>query len=41
MEGSESEAIFDSLNLNPQLFLNEILNMVDDVVHDAFHFFHR
>ncbi|KAF5445360.1 hypothetical protein F2P56_034411 [Juglans regia] len=39
MEGGESEAIFESLNLNPQLFINETLNTVDDLVDDAFHFF--
>ncbi|KAK9278841.1 hypothetical protein L1049_028420 [Liquidambar formosana] len=36
MEGSESEAIFDSLNLNPQLFINEVLNSVDDLLDGAF-----
>ncbi|KAM7475416.1 hypothetical protein LguiB_022659 [Lonicera macranthoides] len=41
MEGSESEAIFDSLNLNPQLFINEVLNSVDDLVDGAFDFFHQ
>ncbi|XP_054797407.1 protein MIS12 homolog [Prosopis cineraria] len=41
MEGSESEAIFDFLNLNPRLFVNEVLNMVDDVVDDAFDFFYQ
>ncbi|XP_028763619.1 protein MIS12 homolog [Neltuma alba] len=41
MEGSESEAIFDTLNLNPQLFVNEVLNTVDDVVDDAFDFFYQ
>lgn len=41
MEGSESEAIFDSLNLNPQLFLNEIFNRVDDLVNGAFQCFHQ
>ncbi|WOH14583.1 hypothetical protein DCAR_0934103 [Daucus carota subsp. sativus] len=41
MEGSESEAIFDSLNLNPQLFLNEIFNRLDDLVDGAFHCFHQ
>ncbi|OMO60921.1 Centromere protein Mis12 [Corchorus capsularis] len=39
MEGSESEAIFDSLNLNPQLFINETLNTVDDLLDDAFDFY--
>ncbi|KAA8541134.1 hypothetical protein F0562_025120 [Nyssa sinensis] len=41
MEGSESEAIFDSFNLNPQLFINEVLNGVDDLVDEAFDYFHR
>lgn len=41
MEVSESEAIFESLNLNPQLFINETLNTVDDLVDDAFIFFHQ
>ncbi|XP_059644300.1 protein MIS12 homolog [Cornus florida] len=40
MECSESEAIFNSLNLNPQLFINEVLNLVDDLVDGAFDFFH-
>ncbi|KAK8710771.1 hypothetical protein V6N13_146081 [Hibiscus sabdariffa] len=39
MEDSESEAIFDSLNLNPQLFINETLNTVDDLLNDAFDFY--
>ena len=41
MEGSESEAIFESLNLNPQLFINEVLNCVDDLVDEAFTFFNQ
>ncbi|XP_059305979.1 protein MIS12 homolog isoform X2 [Lycium ferocissimum] len=41
MEGSESEKVFDLLNLNPQLFINETLNCVDDLVDDAFDFFHK
>ncbi|XP_059455429.1 protein MIS12 homolog [Corylus avellana] len=41
MEGSESEAIFESLNVKPQLFINETLNTVDDLVDDAFHFFQQ
>uniref|UniRef100_A0A5B6YPB3 Centromere protein Mis12 n=1 Tax=Davidia involucrata TaxID=16924 RepID=A0A5B6YPB3_DAVIN len=41
MEGSESEAIFDSLNLNPQLFVNGVLNVVHDLADDAFDFFHQ
>nr|GEV01093.1 protein MIS12 homolog [Tanacetum cinerariifolium] len=36
MEGSESEAIFDSLNLNPQLFINATLNIVDELIDSAF-----
>lgn len=39
MEGSKGEAVFDSLNLNPQLFINEALNIVDDLVDDAFDFY--
>lgn len=39
MEGSESEAVFESLNLNPHLFINEVLNTVDDLVDDAFDFY--
>ncbi|KAL9438348.1 hypothetical protein AB3S75_024093 [Citrus x aurantiifolia] len=39
MEGSESEAVFNSLNLNPQLFINETLNTVDDLVDEAFNFY--
>lgn len=41
MEGSESEVVFESLNLNPQLFINETLNTVDDLLDEAFHFFHQ
>ncbi|XP_057514505.1 protein MIS12 homolog isoform X1 [Actinidia eriantha] len=41
MEGSECEAIFDSLKLNPQLFINAVLNSVDELVDDAFDFFHK
>ncbi|CAK7323168.1 unnamed protein product [Dovyalis caffra] len=41
MEGSESKAVFESLNLNPQLFINETLNTVDDLVDDAFNFYHQ
>ncbi|GLU20294.1 hypothetical protein SLE2022_365020 [Rubroshorea leprosula] len=39
MEGSESEAIFESLNVNPQLFINDVLNTVDDLVRDAFDYY--
>ncbi|XP_044476607.1 protein MIS12 homolog isoform X2 [Mangifera indica] len=41
MKGSESEAVFNSLNLNPQLFINEALNTVDDLVDDAFDFYQQ
>lgn len=41
MEGSESEAIFDSLNLNPQLFINATLNIVDELIDSAFEHLHR
>ncbi|XP_047333055.1 protein MIS12 homolog [Impatiens glandulifera] len=41
MEDSESEAIFDSLNLNPQLFFNEVLNTIDELFDGAFDFFHQ
>lgn len=41
MEGSESEAVFESLKLKPQLFINEVLNCVDDLVDEAFTFFHQ
>ncbi|KAF3966248.1 hypothetical protein CMV_009635 [Castanea mollissima] len=37
----ESEAVFESLNVNPQLFINETLNTVDDLVDDAFLFFQK
>lgn len=41
MEGSKSEVVFDSMNLNPQLFINATINTVDDVVDEAFDFFTR
>ncbi|KAM5571048.1 protein MIS12 [Rosa sericea] len=41
MEGSESEAVFDSVNLNPQLFINEVINTVNDLVDDAFDYFQQ
>ncbi|OVA12508.1 Centromere protein Mis12 [Macleaya cordata] len=41
MEGTESEKVFDSLNLNPQLFINEVLNAVDDTVDGAFEFYEQ
>ncbi|XP_073295537.1 protein MIS12 homolog isoform X2 [Primulina huaijiensis] len=39
MEGSQSEAIFESLNLSPQLFINEVLNIVDYLLDEAFDYF--
>ncbi|XP_022931718.1 protein MIS12 homolog isoform X1 [Cucurbita moschata] len=39
MEGSKSDVVFDSLNLDPQLFINEALNVVDDLVGDASDFY--
>ncbi|XP_043712450.1 protein MIS12 homolog isoform X2 [Telopea speciosissima] len=39
MEDSENDAIFDAFNLNPQLFINEVLNAVDDMVDGAFEFY--
>ncbi|TKY54971.1 chromosome, centromeric region [Spatholobus suberectus] len=41
MEGSEGEAVFGALNLNPQLFSNEVLNIVDDTLDEAFNFFYQ
>ncbi|KDP20051.1 hypothetical protein JCGZ_05820 [Jatropha curcas] len=41
MEGSESEAVFESLNLNPRSLVNEILNTVEILLDDAFDFFHE
>ncbi|KAG4932625.1 Protein MIS12 [Glycine soja] len=41
MEEGDSEAIFGALNLNPQLFCNEVLNIVDDVLDEAFNFFYQ
>ncbi|XP_023530578.1 protein MIS12 homolog [Cucurbita pepo subsp. pepo] len=39
MEESKGEVVFDSLNLDPHLFINEALNVVDDLVGDAFDFY--
>ncbi|KFK24281.1 hypothetical protein AALP_AAs47157U000400 [Arabis alpina] len=39
MEGSKSEAVFDSMNLNPQLFINETFNTIDDIFEEAFDFY--
>uniref|UniRef100_A0A7N0R8A9 Uncharacterized protein n=1 Tax=Kalanchoe fedtschenkoi TaxID=63787 RepID=A0A7N0R8A9_KALFE len=41
MAGSESEAVFNSFNLNPQVFVNEILNSVDDTLDGAFRYYHQ
>ncbi|XP_030473648.2 protein MIS12 homolog isoform X1 [Syzygium oleosum] len=41
MEGSESEAMFESLNLKPQLFINEVVNSVDDLLDEALLFYHQ
>lgn len=41
MEGSESEAIFDSFDLKPQLFINEALNRVDELIDGAFDYFQQ
>ncbi|CAI9259636.1 unnamed protein product [Lactuca saligna] len=41
MDGSESETIFDSLNLNPQLFINAALNIVDELIQSAFDHLHQ
>ncbi|KAM0949396.1 putative centromere protein Mis12 [Dioscorea sansibarensis] len=38
MEGSESEAVFDACDLNPQRFINEVLNAADDLLDGAFQF---
>ncbi|KAI7731319.1 hypothetical protein M8C21_027133 [Ambrosia artemisiifolia] len=41
MEASESDAIFDSYNLNPQLFINSALNIVDELIDSAFTYLHQ
>ncbi|CAM8933947.1 hypothetical protein QQ045_014156 [Rhodiola kirilowii] len=41
MEGSESEAVFNHFNLNPQGFINEVLNSVDDMVDGAFDYYYQ
>ncbi|KAL3716642.1 hypothetical protein ACJRO7_008255 [Eucalyptus globulus] len=41
MEGSESEAVFESLDLKPRLFVNEVLNSVDDLLDEALLFYHQ
>ncbi|EOA17334.1 hypothetical protein CARUB_v10005610mg [Capsella rubella] len=39
MEGSKSEAVFDSMDLNPQLFINETINSIDYYLDSAFDFY--
>ncbi|XP_010440721.1 PREDICTED: protein MIS12 homolog [Camelina sativa] len=39
MEGSKSEAVFESMDLNPQLFINDAINTVEDYVDVAFEFY--
>ncbi|RZC61094.1 hypothetical protein C5167_022862 [Papaver somniferum] len=39
MEGTESEKVFEKLNLNPQLFVNEVINRIDYTVDGDFEFF--
>lgn len=40
MADEEGDAVFGPpLNLNPQLFVNEVLNTVDDLVDDAFNYY--
>lgn len=39
MATEKSEAVFDSYNLNPQLFINEIFNAYDDFDDEAFDYF--
>lgn len=41
MEGSKSEAVFESMDLNPQLFINETINSIEDYVDAAFDFYGR
>ena len=36
MEGRESESFFNSQKPKPQHFFNEVLNIVDDLVDEAF-----
>ncbi|EPS73593.1 hypothetical protein M569_01170, partial [Genlisea aurea] len=36
MEKSNSEMVFESLNLSPRLFINEVRNAVDDLLGGAF-----
>ncbi|KMZ69538.1 hypothetical protein ZOSMA_20G00150 [Zostera marina] len=39
MATEESEAVFNSYNLNPQLFINEVFNAYDDFDDEAFDYF--
>ncbi|RZC80194.1 hypothetical protein C5167_042770 [Papaver somniferum] len=41
MQGTESEKVFEGLNLNPQLFVDEVINRIDDTVDGAFEFFQQ
>ncbi|XP_050236462.1 protein MIS12 homolog isoform X2 [Mercurialis annua] len=41
MERMESQAVFESLNLNPRLLINEVLNTVEYLLDDAFDYFHK
>lgn len=38
-EGSDSSSIFGSLNFDPQLFIDDLRNAVDDVIEEGFNFF--
>ncbi|XP_051113697.1 protein MIS12 homolog [Andrographis paniculata] len=39
MEATSGEVVFESLNLSPRLFINEVLNVVDDLLDEAFNYF--
>ncbi|XP_002512013.2 protein MIS12 homolog isoform X1 [Ricinus communis] len=39
--GSESDAVFESLNLNPRLLVNEVLNTVENLLDEAFDYYHQ
>ncbi|KAI3907699.1 hypothetical protein MKW98_016343 [Papaver atlanticum] len=41
MEGTKSEKVFEELSLNPQLFVNEVINRIDDTVDGALEFFQQ
>lgn len=38
-EGSDSSNIFESINFDPQLFIDDLRNAVDDVIEEGFNFF--